>query len=385
MRSRRCPWRCVVDDVRAARAYLLRVAEPPAPALGVFVDRLGPVRAAALVRAGDVPDPVRDETSARREVDQVEVDLAAAAASGARLVVPEDEEWPGWPLLSLSNALGRGERRAAPPLALWVRGSVQLGEALQSAVSVVGARSATRYGEHVATEFGYGLAEEAVTVVSGAAFGIDGAAHRGALAAEGTTIAVLACGVDVGYPAAHSALLDRIAASGAVVSEYPPGTSPAKHRFLVRNRLIAALGAGTVVVEAGVRSGARNTATWAASLGRPLLAVPGAVTSGMSRGCHELLRDGVAGLVCSVPEILEAVGRIGDFAPRPTSPQRPTDRLGEQALRVHGALGARKSLSPEQVAAASGVPIERVRAILPELELTGLALRGEEGWRGNRS
>ncbi|SDC65756.1 DNA processing protein [Actinokineospora iranica] len=266
-----------------------------------------------------------------------------------------------------------------------MRGPALLDDALRRAVSVVGARSATAYGEHVASEFGYGLAEESVTVVSGAAYGIDGAAHRGALAGHGTTVAVLACGVDLSYPAAHTALLDRIAKEGAVVSEYAPGTPPAKHRFLVRNRLIAAMGLGTVVVEAGVRSGARNTAGSATALGKILLAVPGSVASAMSHGCHELLRTGAATLACSVPEILEAVGQIGELAPVAAAPKRPTDGLGEQALRVHDALSGRAGRSPEQVAAESGVPLDRVRALLPELELTGLAARGEEGWTRVRS
>nr|MDQ3579427.1 DNA-processing protein DprA [Actinomycetota bacterium] len=306
------------DDIRLARAYLLRVAEPPAPALSAFVEIRGAVDAAIMVRAGTVPDAVRDETSARRDTDLAEADLAAADAVGARLVIPEDPEWPSWPLLALSNACGRGLRWASPPLALWVRGPAHLDDTLQRAVSVIGARAATSYGEHVASEFGYGLAEAGWTVVSGAAHGIDGAAHRGALAAQGTTMAVLGCGADMSYPAAHSRLLDRIAHEGAVISEYPPGTPPAKHRFLVRNRLIAALSAGTVVVEAGVRSGARNTASSAAALGKVLLAVPGPISSAMSNGCHELLRSGAATLASSVAEILEGVGHIGtDLAPAP--------------------------------------------------------------------
>ncbi|MDQ3405488.1 MAG: DNA-processing protein DprA, partial [Actinomycetota bacterium] len=318
------------DDIRLARAYLLRVAEPPAPALSAFVEIRGAVEAAIMVRAGTVPDAVRDETSARRDTDLAEADLAAADAVGARLVIPEDPEWPSWSLLALSNACGRGLRWASPPLALWVRGPAHLDDTLQRAVSVIGARAATSYGEHVASEFGYGLAEAGWTVVSGAAHGIDGAAHRGALAAQGTTMAVLGCGADMSYPAAHSRLLDRIAHEGAVISEYPPGTPPAKHRFLVRNRLIAALSAGTVVVEAGVRSGARNTASSAAALGKVLLAVPGPISSAMSNGCHELLRSGAATPASSVAEILEDVGHMGtDLAPAPTSPQRPTDGLGD--------------------------------------------------------
>jgi DNA processing protein len=376
----------VDDPVRSARAYLLRVAEPPAAALSLYVEAVGPVKAAEHVRSGAVPDPVRDETSARRESDFVEADLAAAAVVGARLVIPEDPEWPAWPLLALRNACGRGLRWAGSPLALWVRGPARLDDALQRAVSVIGARAASGYGEHVATEFGYGLAVERFTVVSGAAYGIDGAAHRGALNADGVTVAVLGCGIDIRYPASHTRLLDRIAETGAVISEYPPGTPPAKHRFLVRNRLIASLSAGTVVVEAGVRSGARNTASTAAALGKNVLAVPGPITSAMSLGCHELLRIGAATIACSVPEVIEAVGQVGaDLAPIPDRPKRPTDGLGDQALRVHEALTLREGLSPEQVSSASGVPLPRVRALLPELELTGLAARGEQGWQRSRS
>ena len=158
------------------------------------------------------------------------------------------------------------------------------------------------------------------TVVSGAAIGIDGAAHRGALAVDGATVAVLACGVDRVYPAAHATLLERIAATGLVVSEYPPGSVPARHRFLVRNRLIAALGAGTVVVEAALRSGAQRTAADTEALGRLVMAVPGPVTSGPSAGCHQLIRDGAL-LVTSADDVLEAVGRLGvDLAPEPDLP-----------------------------------------------------------------
>jgi DNA processing protein len=370
------------DDVHRARAYLLGVAEPPALALGALIDTHGPVEAAELVRHGKAPDRVLDETSARRQWDRLDTDLAEAERIGYRFVVPEDEDWPGWPLLSLAQAAARGLRWAFPPIGLWVRGSVPLADAFERAVSVVGARAATAYGEHVAGEFGYGLAERGMTVVSGAAYGIDGAAHRGALAADGVTVAVLGCGLDVGYPSGHTSMLDRIADHGLVISEYAPGTQPARHRFLVRNRLIAALSAGTVVVEAGIRSGARNTAASAAALGKELMAVPGPITSAMSLGCHELIRSGMAIPVCSVAEIAESVGPVGEcLAPHPAVPVRPTDALGDEALRVHDALHRRAGHSPDKIAVDSGVPLDRVRALLPELELTGFARRTEDGWR----
>ena len=173
------------DDVRLARAYLLRVAEPPAPALAALVAVVGPVAAADRVRRGDCPAAVRDETAARRGHDLAARDLEQAAEAGARLVVPEDGEWPAWPLLSLSIALDRGVSSAVPPLALWAGGEVGLDDAVERAVAVVGARAASEYGEHHAAEFGYGLADRGVPVCSGAAYGIDGAAHRGALVAFG--------------------------------------------------------------------------------------------------------------------------------------------------------------------------------------------------------
>jgi DNA processing protein len=374
------------EEVYRARAYLLGVAEPPALALAALVAACGSVAAAELVRLGTAPERVLDETAARRHCDRLDGDLATAERTGCRLVVPEDEDWPAWQLLSLGHAAARGLRWAVEPLALWVRGTARLAEVFERAVSVVGARAATAYGEHVAGEFGYGLAGQGMTVVSGAAYGIDGAAHRGALAAEGTTVAVLGCGIDIGYPSGHSSLLDRIADHGLVLSEYAPGTPPARHRFLVRNRLIAALSAGTVVVEAGTRSGARNTAASAAALGKELMAVPGPITSAMSIGCHELIRTGMAIPVSSVAEILESVGRVGEsLAPRPATPTRPTDALGDEALRVHEALGKRDGCSADKIAVDSGVPLGRVRALLPELELTGLAERRDDGWRRTMS
>jgi DNA processing protein len=369
------------ETQRIARAYLLRVAEPPAPALVRFVARHGPVSAAHRVRSGDVPDAVRAETEARHHLDHAEHDLAQADAVGARLVVPEDAEWPAWQFTALAAAENGGHRYAGEPLALWLRGAARLDEVADRAVAIVGARAATAYGEHVAAEFAHGIALTGHSVVSGAAYGIDGAAHRGALAASGKTVAVLGCGVDVGYPAGHGALLRKIAELGAVVSEYPPGTPPARHRFLVRNRLIAGLSEGVVVVEAGRRSGARNTAATAVALGRLVMAVPGPITSAMSIGCHELLRSGEACVVGSVEEVIETVGRIGaDLAEPPPAEVRATDGLDDQSLRVHEALSAGRDLSADQIAVASGVPLGRVRALLTGLELAGYAARGEAGW-----
>jgi DNA processing protein len=369
------------DEQRLARAYLVRVAEPPAPALVAFVHRHGPVVAAELVRAGECPGRVGDETAARRELDLAERDLTEAEKLGARLVIPEDDEWPEWTLQALRIAGDRGVREGALPLALWIRGERRLDEAATGAVAIVGARAATGYGEHTAAEFGYGLGSRGIPVFSGAAYGIDGAAHRGALASEGFTAAVLGCGLDAGYPAGHVTLLNRIAERGLVISEYPPGIPPGRHRFLVRNRLIAALTEGTVVVEAGLRSGARNTASTAGALGKVVMAVPGPIGSAASMGCHDLIREHHATLVTSVADIVETVGELGAERAEPSRPRRRTDGLEPQAMRVHEALSARSGKAAERLAAESGVPLDRVRAVLPELEMSGLVERCEAGWR----
>ncbi|MCA1671059.1 MAG: DNA-processing protein DprA, partial [Actinobacteria bacterium] len=298
-----------------------------------------------------------------------------------RLVVPEDKEWPTEAFACFDTPMALDDERLRAPVALWVRGTARLDDLDDRAVAVVGARAATGYGEHVAADFGYGLAQDGITVVSGAAYGIDGAAHRGALAADGPTAAVQACGLDRAYPAGHQRLLEQIAQRGVVLSEYPPGVRPARYRFLVRNRLIAAFAAGTVVVEAGVRSGARRTAAAAAELGRVVMAVPGPITSALSVGCHLLVREEQAVLVTRVAEVLEAVGPIGtDLAPALRIPVRHTDGLSADLLAVYEALPARAPRHPEQLTGDSGVPLHRVRSALPLLELQGLVGYGVSGW-----
>lgn len=365
------------DGARRSWAYLSRVAEPPCAPLVELVAAEGPVRAAERVRRGAVPAPVLRATVARRDHDQAAADLAAAAASGARLLTPDDDHWPRWALLALRG----GPDALVAPLALWVRGAGRLDELAERSVAVVGTRAATGYGDLVAAEFGAELAEAGFTVVSGAAFGIDAAAHRGCLAAGGPTVAVLACGIDRAYPAAHTGLLGRIAEAGLVVSEYPPGVPPGRHRFLARNRLIAALGQGAVVVEAGVRSGTRNTAAAARLQGRVVMAVPGPVTSATSVGCNAMLRGAEALAVTSAADVVESVGRLGaDLVAAPRAPVLPTDGLDTDQLRVHEALPPIGARAAGWLAVESGVALERVRSVLPELELRGLARCGEDGW-----
>ena len=380
--------------LRRARAWLSRAVEPGTIDFWRYVDDVGPVEAVRRIRSGRAPDRIRSLVGARAGQDATLADLARAERCGARLLVPEDDEWPALPLHALTLAVSeepddskhQSDRTMAPvpPIALWVRGARRLDELVDRSVAIVGSRASTAYGEHVAGELGHQLGERGWTVVSGGAFGIDAAAHRGALAAEAPTLAVLACGVDRPYPAAHGALFHRVAETGLLVSEWPPGCAPLRHRFLVRNRLIAALTRGTVVVEAAARSGAQATAQRARRLGRQVLVVPGPVTSAMSVGCHELLRDreAEATLVASADHVIEAVGGIGtDLASPPERPTGPRDGLSDLAARVLDACPVRAGVSPERLAAIAGCDVLEVLRVLPALELADLVQWTGTGWR----
>src|SRR4051794_40294705 len=382
------------SGVRRARAWLSRVAEPGTIDFWRYVEDVGPVDAVRSIRAGSAPERIRAIVGARADQDESLADLTRAERSGARLVIPEDDEWPALPLHALTVATSNEptdhrvppDRSLAPvpPVALWVRGPARLDRLVERSVAIVGSRASTAYGEHVASDLGFHLGERGWTVVSGGAFGIDAAAHRGALAAEAPTLAVLACGVDRPYPAAHGALFGRIVESGLLVSEWPPGCAPLRHRFLVRNRLIAALTRGTVVVEAAARSGAQATAKRAQRLGRQVMVVPGPITSAMSVGCHELLRDEVAGatLVTSAAHVIEAVGGIGtDLAGAPDKPTGPRDGLSDLAARVLDACPVRTGVSPERLAAIAGCDVLEVLRVLPALELADLVQWTGTGWR----
>ncbi|MFZ1177334.1 MAG: DNA-processing protein DprA, partial [Mycobacterium sp.] len=270
--------------------------------------------------------------------------------------------------------------RGGPPMVLWALGPERLDEVAQRAAAVVGTRAATAYGEHVAADLAAGLAERDVAVVSGGAYGIDGAAHRAALACDGVTVAVLAGGLDIPYPAGHSALLHRIGQYGLLFTEYPPGVRPARHRFLTRNRLVAAVAGAAVVVEAGLRSGAANTAAWARALGRVVGAVPGPVTSSASAGCHALLRNG-AELVTRADDIVEFVGRIGELAPEEPRPATAFDGLSEAERQVYEALPGRGAATVDEIAVASALVPEQVLGPLAILEVAGLVQRHDGRWR----
>ena len=368
----------MTEQSARAWAYLSRVAEPPCPELRALARRVGPVEAAERIRTGDVVDVIARRVEARREIDCAEKDLETLDRMGGRLITADDDEWP---VLAFNAFCGVPDRpQAHEPMVLWAVGPVRLDEIPDRAAAIVGTRAATAYGEFVAADLAAGLATRDAAVVSGGAFGIDGAAHRAAMAADGVTVAVLAGGIDVPYPAAHAAMLRRIRDQGLVISEYPPGERPARHRFLTRNRLVAALARATVVVEAGARSGAANTAAWARALGRPVCAVPGPVTSSASVGCHALLRAG-ANVITRAEDLIELIGHAGELAPDEPRPESVLDGLSDTDKRVYDALPARAASTADEIAVAAGLPPTQVLGPLAMLELSGLVVRSAGRWK----
>lgn len=366
------------DDDRTARAAWSRLAEPGDLSAARCVQALGPGRAllALLERpeklGGALADP-RPVANWRSRVDHVNParDLATVHRFGGRLLIPGDADWPaGMRLL--------GERE---PFALWVRGPLALAATVERAVALVGCRASSPYGERVAADLASGCAERGITVVSGAAYGIDAAAHQGSLVVGGPTVAVLACGVDRVYPRGNEGLIERIATVGAVVSEVPPGSSPTRWRFVTRNRLIAALAGATVVVEAGWRSGASITAREAVNLGREVATVPGPVTSSTSAGCHRLLREGAV-CVTDAAEVAELLSAIGE-CPAPISREIRADHDGLDPVdvRVLDALPVRAAVGVDRLVPAAGLDQVALLASLARLELAGLAVRAGTAWR----
>jgi len=407
---------------RVARAVLTYLAEPGDPVLTGLLTACQPADIVAAVEAGHPPAvPTgwwatvradgRPRGSDRRHAARLEhsfgawrsrlgrvppePDLAGFHRDGVRLVCPGEPEWP-----TQLDVLG-----VARPYALWLRGEADLRYCCLRSVSVVGARAATAYGAHVGTNMAAALAERGWAVVSGGAYGIDGCAHRGALAADGVTIAVLACGVDVAYPRGHRDLLAGMAAQGVLVSEWPPGRTPTRRRFLIRNRVIGALSRGTVVVEAGVRSGALNTARHARDLGRPLMAVPGPVTSEVSAGCHKIMREWGAVCVTGAADVIEMLSPLGERASGqpgalpgggardggargspwagaaaggdPLLARDALDALSADVLRAVPARGA----GPATIAAAAGLGVDAVVRSLGLLAAGGYVERCSRGWR----
>jgi DNA processing protein len=370
----------VSDADRIARVALSRLGEPGDPRLAALVAELGAVQVCDYLRDERDAGGVATDVAARLAGLDPAGDLARAARDGIRFVAPGDPEWPA--RLGDLDRCAPLNGRGGVPLGLWLRGPARLDEVVERSVAVVGSRSATTYGVGVAGELAADVGGAGFTVVSGAAFGIDQAAHRGALAARAPTVAVLACGVDRAYPSAHRDLLTYIADTGLVVSELPPGCAPTKVRFLSRNRLIAALALGTVVVEAAVRSGALNTANWASACNRVLMGVPGPVTSAPSEGVHELLRTKDAALVTRGSDVLELVGPSGTFTQGPRrGPDRPADRLSETDRQVLDAVPVVSPAPSASIARTAGVAGPTVRAALERMRERGFVEAGPQGWR----
>jgi len=260
-----------------------------------------------------------------------------------------------------------------PPRTLYLRGSASADVLEHAAVAVVGARACSPYGSQVARMLGRELAAAGLVVVSGLARGVDGEAHRGALEAGGITVAVLGCGIDRDYPAAHAELARRISERGLVVSEYEPGVEPAPWRFPARNRIIAGLAAATVIVEARERSGALITADFALEDGREVFAVPGEITNSLATGTNRLLGQGATPLT-SADDVLELFGLAAS--------QRPaTPVLGADAASVVERL-TEAAASADELARATGLAPGPLAAALIELELAGLATEAEGRYRG---
>ncbi|MGB4135980.1 MAG: DNA-processing protein DprA [Microbacterium sp.] len=357
-----------------ARAAWSVLTEPGDGVAGVLVQELGAAGALDLVLS-EVPRETAAPSVGRRSLAEglnrwrlrgdfttISASLTDALDVSARMLLPGDPEWPE----------GLADLGPHGPHVLWVRGDPSvLGRT--ATVSIVGARASTGYGEQIAAELSGDLAGSGTVVVSGGAYGIDGAAHRAALGVGGATVAFLAGGVDRWYPSGHHRLFERICASGAVVSEVPCGAAPTRWRFLERNRLIAATGRATVVVEAGWRSGTLNTAGHAATLGRPLGAVPGPVSSASSAGCHRLLREYDAVCVTRAAEVREL---WGEGAAEPLAEERhDPDRI-----RLLDALSTRAPRESTELARRSGLPAERVRGLLGMLDLEGVVTRRDPGW-----
>lgn len=359
---------------RAARVAIARLDEPGDKTLAALVRDQGHERVLAELRSGrphQLAIRLRPRLDRTADID----DDAIARALHATILTPADPQWP--------HRLGDLEW---PPHCLWVRGERDLNELCVRSVALVGARAATPYGLDQAATLAMGLVARGFTILSGAAFGIDGAAHRGALAAAGRTVAVLACGIDRAYPLAHADLLGAILdQDGAVVTELPPGAAPYRRRFLERNRLIAALTAGTVVVEAALRSGSLSTAGEALTLSRPVGAVPGPVTSMSSAGCHRWIRDQMATLVTDAAEVADLVGAYGDDAASPSrGVTQPPDDLPPLQRQVWEVLPVRAFAALESLADRAALGELEVASGLGQLEARGMAQRDGDRWRRSR-
>lgn len=369
----------VPDTERLARVTLSCGVEPGDATTSSLVRQIGAVRALEQSLSSTSGSGVGERLAERlAEVDPARR-LDQAARCGIRFLVPGDPEWPAG-LDELDGAVTDEGIGGTPP-GLWVKGPMPLTE-LAASVAVVGSRAASVYGVEMTRRICDHLALAGVPVVSGGALGIDFEAHNATLVSGGATVAVLACGVDRVYPAANRRLLQHLAAEFAVVSEQPPGSAPTRPRFLARNRLIAALTTGTVVVEAALRSGALNTAGWAERLNRQAMCVPGPVTSYTSQGVNHYLRDGRGTVVTNGAEVLELVGAAGEHLLEvPRGGERARDRLTPTERRVVEWVPVSESAQIDSIARLSGLHIRTTEGALRRLQSKGLVRWSEEGWR----
>ncbi len=385
-----------LSSSRHTWAYLNRVLEGPSPTLhGLLTQYSAEEIARGIYKGEDWIGPLRQATASRREWLRQDEDLAVAEAQGARLITPADAEWPGEEFSRAFGFYHQGvvdapatfDDQAVPPHSLWVRGG-NLREAVSQSVALVGTRAVSRYGWEAASLLAGGLAAHQWTAVSGGAVGVDTAVHEAALDAGGLTVAVAACGIDISYPARNAKLFDRIAEKGCIVSEFAPGTRPQRFRFLSRNRLVAAMTSGTVVVEAGFRSGALNTLNWAEALGRVAMAVPGPITTSGSLGGHQRIQDGRAQLVASADEVRGLVGKAGevDVVGQYELEFQPTavQRLSRNELRVYDSTppeSAEEGASAEDIAAAAGMRVALTIHLLVAMQKMGVITRSGAMWQ----
>lgn len=367
-----------------ARLELSLVAEPGDARLRDLLRSAGSAQALlAAVREGVPVDgralPEAWGHAAARLDARLERAIERAADAGLRWVAPGDPSWPGQ--VDDLDQVDSLQGSTGTPLGLWIRGEVSLGVVAQRALAVVGARTATAYGAAQASEHAADLGDAGFTIISGAAYGIDAAAHRGALAVGAPTVAVLACGADADYPRGHASLLDRIVGTGGlVVSEQAPGAEPLRSRFLSRNRIIAALAEGTLVVEAARRSGSLNTLHWADRLGRITMGLPGPVTSAQSDGVHQAVRDGKAVLVGSSRHVMAELGVQLSDDPDAPDPDSAYDRLPVVARRALDALAWDSTASVGEVADRAGLTAEEASAAVTVLRGRGLATCADGRW-----
>lgn len=381
----------ILDDPHLAWVYLRRVVEASHPIIPQLFDaELSVSDLAHSIKEGDsrLPKSLLDATRARCEQDP-RPDAEKAAQLGWRLITRDSDEWPqsfeqSFATLELNlqhvNSNIRGLRYA--PFAVWAKGTGNLGKLATAAVTMVGTRGVSRYGEQVAMQWSQDFATQGYTLISGGAEGVDTAVHREALQQGGATMVVMAGSMDRMYPAQNKKLFERIAASGGVLlSEYPPGTAPARHRFLTRNRLAASLGRATVVVEAALRSGALNTLNWANAMGKATFAVPGPVTSAASQGCLKAIQEQRATLARVPMDVSAALGAQQLEIPME---QAEGPQLGWEETAVFDAAALNESDEHEGTAEAiqkdTGLPMPMVIRHLRTLSSKGLVKRVGKKW-----